>query len=138
MLHFQTWKIAVIALICAFGVLFSIPNLISSSTLDALPRWLPKHQVSLGLDLRGGSHLLYEFDFNKALHDRLDAVGESVRTAMRNANVGYTNGPNVEGDAVTLQLRDFDQIKRDGRVDQITKLLRDIDPDLVPTVSPDG
>src|SRR5580700_4157487 len=137
MLHFQTWKIVVILAICAFGVIFSIPNLIPASTLETLPSWLPKHQVSLGLDLRGGSHLLYQVDFDKALHDRLDAVEDSVRTALTGAQIGYT-GLNIEGSAVTLQLRDFDQLKRDNRLDAVDKALRGVDPDLVPTISPDG
>ena len=85
MLHFQTWKITVIALICAFGVIFSLPNLVPASTLDRLPSWLPKHQLNLGLDLRGGSHLLYEVDFTKALHDRLDSLEDGVRAALQKA-----------------------------------------------------
>ena len=102
-----------------------------------MPHWLPTHQVSLGLDLRGGSHLLYEVDFNRALHDRLDTVEDSVRSALTGAQIGYT-GLNVEGDAVTLQLRDFDQLKRDNRLDAVDKVLRGIDPDLVPTMGNDG
>jgi preprotein translocase subunit SecD len=137
MLHFQTWKILVILAVCSLGVIFSIPNLVPAATLETLPHWLPTHQVSLGLDLRGGSHLLYEVDFNRALHDRLDTVEDSVRSALTSAQIGYT-GLNVEGDAVTLQLRDFDQLKRDNRLDAVDKVLRGIDPDLVPTISNDG
>jgi len=29
MLHFQTWKIALVIVVCAFGVIFSAPNLFS-------------------------------------------------------------------------------------------------------------
>lgn len=137
MLHFQTWKIAVIAIVCALGVILSLPNLIPSSTLDALPNWLPKRQVNLGLDLRGGAHLLYEIDFGKALSERLDNVADNVRTALRNARIGYT-GLNVVGDKVVLQLRDFDQIKHDNRLDEVQKLFRDLDTDLVPVIADDG
>src|SRR5690242_6579334 len=131
MLHFETWKIAIIALICAAGVILSIPNLIPAATLARLPNFLPHHQVNLGLDLRGGSHLLYEVDLKKALAERLDNVVDSARVALRTANLGYT-GLAVQNDAVVLQLRDWDQIKRDGRVDEVTKLFRDLDNDLVP------
>ena len=44
------------------GILFAVPNLFSRQQLDVLPDWLPKRQVALGLDLRGGSHLLLEID----------------------------------------------------------------------------
>ena len=137
MLHFQTWKIALIVLVCAFGVIFSVPNLLPVSTLEALPGFLPKRQVSLGLDLRGGSHLLLEVDFGAALKERLNNVIDGARTALRNARIGYT-GLNVEGDKVVLALRDFDQIKGQGRVEEVEKLFRDLDPDLVPTIGSDG
>src|SRR5258708_17632854 len=137
MLHFQTWKIVVILVICAFGVIFSLPNLFSAESLDKLPGFVPKQQVNLGLDLRGGSHLLLEVDFGAALKERLNNVVDSARTALRNARVGYT-GLNVEGDKVVLALRDFDQIKSQGRVAEVEKLFRDLDPDLVPTIGNDG
>ena len=60
MVHFPQWKAVLVLLACLAGVLLAIPNLIPRATLDSLPSWLPKHQVSLGLDLRGGSHLLLE------------------------------------------------------------------------------
>src|SRR5216684_2974953 len=137
MLHFQTWKIVIIALVCAFGVIFSAPNLFSPETLAKLPGFLPKQQVNLGLDLRGGSHLLLEVDFGAALKERLNNVVDSARTALRNARVGYT-GLNVEGDKVVLALRDFDQIKSQGRIAEVEKLFLDLDPDLVPTIGNDG
>jgi preprotein translocase subunit SecD len=137
MLHFQTWKVALILIVCAFGVIFSAPNLVPASVLAKLPGFVPKQQVSLGLDLRGGSHLLLEVDFATALKERLNNVIDSARTALRNARIGYT-GLNVEGDKVVLALRDFDQLKRDGRQGEVEKLFRDLDPDLVPTISSDG
>src|SRR5260221_11157649 len=137
MLHFQTWKIALVLIVCAFGVIFSAPNLVPASVLAKLPGFVPKQQVSLGLDLRGGSHLLLEVDFGAALKERLNNVVDSARTALRNARVGYT-GLNVEGDKVVLALRDFDQIKSQGRIAEVEKLFRDLDPDLVPTIGNDG
>jgi len=137
MLHFETWKIVLIAAICAFGVIFSAPNLFSPTTLDKLPGFIPKQHVNLGLDLRGGSHLLLEVDFGAALKERLNSVIDSARTALRNARVGYT-GLNVEGDKVVLALRDFDQLKNQGRLAEVEKLFRDLDPDLVPTIGNDG
>ena len=89
MLHFETWKIVLIAAICAFGVIFSAPNLFSPTTLDKLPGFIPKQHVNLGLDLRGGSHLLLEVDFGAALKERLNSVIDSARTALRNARAAY-------------------------------------------------
>jgi preprotein translocase subunit SecD len=137
MLHFTTWKIVLVVGICALGVLFSVPNLFSPATLERLPSWAPKKQVSLGLDLRGGSHLLYEVDFAAALRERLNNVIDATRTALARGRIGYT-GLNIEGDHVTLQLRDFDQLKRDGRLAEVTKLFQDADPEIAPTISDTG
>ncbi|MBV9521644.1 MAG: protein translocase subunit SecD, partial [Alphaproteobacteria bacterium] len=137
MLHFATWSKVLIILACLAGVFFSIPNLIPATTLDKLPNWLPKHQVNLGLDLRGGSHLLLEVDYGKALHDLLENVVDNARTALRNARIGYSALSN-EGDRVVVQLRDYDQMKRDGRQGEVEKLFHDLDPELVTTVSDSG
>src|SRR5579885_3035374 len=137
MLHFAKWTKIVIVLTCVLGVIFSLPNLIPAATLDKLPSWLPKHQVNLGLDLRGGSHLLLEVDYAKALHDLLENVVDNARTALRKANLGYT-GLDVKDDTVVVQLRDYDKLKQEGREAEIQKLFRDLDPELVSTISDTG
>src|SRR4051794_5839168 len=60
MLYFANWKVLVICAACAAGLLLAIPNLFTEAQLAALPSWLPHKQLSLGLDLRGGSYLLLQ------------------------------------------------------------------------------
>src|SRR5918911_4877392 len=105
MLYFENWKIALICAVCALGVLLSLPNLFSPSFLAQMPNWLPHKQVSLGLDLRGGSYLLLQVDVAAAERDRLNSVEESVRNALRDAKVGYTGLAN-QGNAVAFTIRD--------------------------------
>src|SRR5262252_9014127 len=99
MLYFENWKIALICAICALGVLLSLPNLFSPSVLVQFPNWLPRRQVALGLDLRGGSYLLLEVDVAAAQRERLNSLIDNVRNALRDANIGYT-GLDVSGDAI--------------------------------------
>ncbi len=40
------------------GIVANIPNFFSAETVASWPTWLPKRQIVLGLDLRGGAHLL--------------------------------------------------------------------------------
>ena len=61
MLNFSRVKIFVITAICLFAIIFAIPSFISRD--KSLP-FLPDQKVSLGLDLRGGSHLLLAVDFD--------------------------------------------------------------------------
>ena len=77
MLYFANWKVILICAVCAAGVILSIPNLFTEQQLAALPRWLPQKQVSLGLDLRGGSYLLLEVDVAAAERERLNSVEET-------------------------------------------------------------
>ena len=71
-MNFPKWKEILIACICAFGILFSIPNILPKNVLVNLPDFLPNKQVSLGLDLRGGAHLLLEVDLAAVENDYLN------------------------------------------------------------------
>ncbi|BFL65416.1 Protein translocase subunit secD [Roseomonas mucosa] len=103
MLYFARWKVAAILGVIALGILLCLPNFLPSS---ALPSWAQR-QISLGLDLRGGSYLLLEVDLNRVAHDRLEAIADGARTQLRQANIGYTaiatDEPNRR---VTVRLRD--------------------------------
>ncbi|CAL9918013.1 Protein translocase subunit SecD / Protein-export membrane protein SecF [Candidatus Liberibacter solanacearum] len=56
------WLVSLYAVICCIGMLIALPNFLSQSALDAFPSFVPKNRVALGLDLRGGSHLVLEAD----------------------------------------------------------------------------
>ncbi len=56
------WLVLTYTVIIVFGILTALPNVLPKSVLDHVPAWLPHNQVSLGLDLRGGSHLVLEVD----------------------------------------------------------------------------
>jgi len=120
MLQFQPWKIALVALICAAGVLFALPNLFSR---DNAPGWLPGSQVNLGLDLQGGSHLLLEVDFNALLRERLQALVDETRIALREERIGYS-GLGTKGDAVGFRLIDPANIER------VTGLIGELDSEI--------
>jgi protein-export membrane protein SecD len=87
--------------------------------------------VALGLDLRGGSYLLLQVDVAAAQRERLNALTDNVRNALRDANIGYT-GLEVEGDAITFTIREPD------RIDDARQALRKIDPDLTVEIANNG
>ena len=131
MLYFPGWKILLILGVCALGVIFALPNLFSPQTLDSLPSFLPKRQVSLGLDLRGGSHLLLEVDMRSVERDRLNNLVDELRAGMVAARIGYT-GLAVEGDHATFKLLE------PGRMEDVRAAVTKIDPDLQLTTAADG
>lgn len=103
MLYFERWKMVLIALVCAAGLAYSLPNFFPKSSLENVPDWLPNKQVNLGLDLRGGSYMLLALDTKGLEQSRLqDLVGE-VRNALRDARVGYT-GLGIQNGAVVVSI----------------------------------
>ena len=98
------WKVAAYAVVILCGLLAALPNLLDRDTLDRLPDWLPKHQVTLGLDLRGGSQLLLEIDGDALLKGRLNALSEAADTALHAAGIPAA-GAGVAAGAVTVTVR---------------------------------
>src|SRR5215208_4856966 len=84
MLEFPRWKVWLVSLVVALGVLLSIPSLIAGTPLTKQwPAWLPQYKISLGLDLAGGSHLLLEADQRDAQKQRLQAKEDEISTELR-------------------------------------------------------
>jgi SecD/SecF fusion protein len=96
------WVIATYVAIILFGILTALPNVLPQSVLDRLPAWA-NHQVSLGLDLRGGSHLVLEVDAKALVEERLQTLSRDLRRALRDAGVD-TASIRRSGDEITIAL----------------------------------
>ncbi|HUC66885.1 MAG TPA: protein translocase subunit SecD [Stellaceae bacterium] len=131
MLYFPKWLVALILGICALGVVFTIPNLFSPQTVESWPNFLPKRQVSLGLDLRGGSYLLYQVDMRSVITERLNDVLDGLRSEFRTARIGYV-GLGASNNEIHFTLREPD------RMEEVRALVRKVDPDLDMTTGADG
>ena len=104
MLQFPLWKTLLVTVICALGLAYAIPNFANLQVSENWPRWLPGQTVNLGLDLRGGSHLLLQVETDVVVRERLEAIQDDTRRALRRAKIGYTN-LGIGDLAVTFQLR---------------------------------
>ena len=111
MIHLSRWKVILLALSVAFGLLFAAPNLLSESQRAALPGWLPKNALNLGLDLQGGSYLLLEVDVPAMREKRLSNLGEDARTVLAEANIGVSTIAR-QRDGVVVTLADPNQIEQ--------------------------
>ncbi|MFA5950466.1 MAG: protein translocase subunit SecD [Hyphomicrobium sp.] len=103
MLHFEPWKIIAIVATCLAGLLFASPNFFAKETVAAWPSFLPHQQIPLGLDLRGGAHLLLAMDTNDVRKDWLASLREDARRSLREAKIGFT-AIGAAGDAVQVRL----------------------------------
>lgn len=107
MIQIPLWKRILIVLVCLGSVAFALPNLYydrverhndaasaiaagndtpeALAALDLWPSWAPSYLVNLGLDLRGGAHLLAEVHVSDVYADRIDGLWPEVRDRLREA-----------------------------------------------------
>lgn len=72
------------SLVILLGLLSALPNVLPDDTLKKLPNWYASNQLTLGLDLRGGSHLLLAVDTSEILpEESLDEVMERSLEVVR-------------------------------------------------------
>ena len=131
MLYFAPWKIILVIGVCLAGLVFAAPNLLSREQADAMPTWLPHKQLNLGLDLQGGSHLLLEVEVGAVVKERLEALVDEARIALRAARIGY-KGLGATATGVSLRLVD------PATIEDAKALLRDVDPNATVTATEDG
>ncbi len=95
MVYLERWKVILIATICVLGVLYAAPNVIGAKAVSWLQRTMPaafpSQTVNLGLDLRGGSHLLLEVAVDTVIDERMQGLVDQTRTELRGARIGYTD-----------------------------------------------
>ena len=97
MMELSRWKVLIVALATALGLLFTLPNLLPAGALAALPGFLPRQTLHLGLDLQGGSSLLLEVDTNALMTERLTNMLEDVRTNLTSEQIPFTDLGQVNG-----------------------------------------
>lgn len=83
MLDFPRWRVWMLNIVIFVGVLFAIPSLLPTDIRAQVAQYLPTPTINLGLDLAGGSHILLEADTSQLAQTRLEALEDSVRSAMR-------------------------------------------------------
>jgi len=107
MLYISKWKAAAILLTAFIVCLFAVPNFFPESTVKRWPAWAQRHVV-LGLDLQGGSHILFEVDANDVRRQKLQALLDDVRKTLREARVGLAGAPVIRGNSLEVRIRDND------------------------------
>jgi preprotein translocase subunit SecD len=112
------WKIFLSILCTIAAFICALPNF---TTIDS--KILPNHKVNLGLDLRGGAHLLLDVDFDSYLNDVMDSLADHLRKYLREDKIGYKNLV-VKNKAVQFELRNLEDYK------QVKKILGKVDREI--------
>lgn len=108
MLDFPRWKKWLVVAVTLIGVLLAVPSLVS---LPWAPQGFQDTKISLGLDLKGGSHLLLAADVRDVERTRLEKMEELVRTELRRSEPRIDIGEiSSTGGILSFMVRDTRQL----------------------------
>ena len=130
MLQIDLWKRIVIWGLCIIGLFLALPNafytrvegyndtkagLISAESAQdsfAWPSFLPASLVNLGLDLRGGAHLLAEVQVEDVYAARMKALWPELRDVLRaeRAKIGTIRLQKGAADQLRVKISQAEQI----------------------------
>lgn len=129
MLHFSKSKIFTIIAVCILALLYAIPSFIPQKTesraLNELAKILPSQKVNLGLDLRGGSHLMMEVDFDYYMKEQMVNLRNEIKSNFRDESIRAI--PEIIGSKISFYLNDKDQMKLAKKI--IKKMDKRVDID---------
>ncbi|WP_297210852.1 MULTISPECIES: protein translocase subunit SecD [Thermodesulfovibrio] len=112
-------RIALILSTLILAVVFFLPN---TPLFNSMPEWwkknLPNKGIVLGLDLRGGSHLIFEVDIKRAREITVERIGMHLQSLLEKK--GHKPVVKVEGEKIFVQPVN----------DDVKKIIRDNYPDL--------
>jgi len=101
---------------------FHIVALTLAPRTPAWLRFLGLEPMSLGLDLRGGVHFLYQVDLDSALDQLMQTYAQDLRTRFREEAIRNTGIDIVGGDTIQFGIQD------PARMDDAEQIIRILDP----------
>jgi preprotein translocase subunit SecD len=121
------YRMLLFAALAVAAVVFLVPTLVRPT-----PSWWPwQRPVRLGLDLQGGTHLLYGVDIEQAIDNTVDRHTQDLERELRTAQIGAST---VEHEGRTIRIRLANADKRQ----QVLDLMKERFPDLTEAPAPDA
>jgi SecD/SecF fusion protein len=105
------WVVVTYVILILAGVIAALPNMFTSQQLAAFPGWVPKQQITLGLDLQGGSHLVLEVDAAALKTDRLRSLLDDVRATLRKERIDSRTA-RISSGVITVTIDNPDQLMK--------------------------
>jgi preprotein translocase subunit SecD len=109
MLNFSKVKISLVLISCFIALVFGFSPLIKKDDNSLIGKILPKNKINLGLDLRGGSHLLLEVDFEYYFTEQLNNLKNEIKSSFRDESIKAL--PEVIGKKIIFTIEDEEQQK---------------------------
>ena len=120
------YRVVLFASLAIAAIVFLVPTFARPA-----PSWWPWRQpVRLGLDLQGGTHLLYGVDVEQAIDNTVDRSMQDLERELRDAQIGASS---VEREGRIIHVRVANKDKRP----QVEDVVKERFPSLVPVPQPD-
>ncbi|GAB4534170.1 MAG: protein translocase subunit SecD [Thermodesulfovibrionia bacterium] len=100
------WRVIIIIVAAAASILFFLPT---TNLRPSLPEWLKRYGLTLGLDLQGGIHLVYEVDGDKAVEITTERIAMSLLNILRERDIKA----DVKRDGLELKIASSDERIKD-------------------------
>src|SRR4026209_1256286 len=85
------WKVLTIVAVLVIFAAVGVYPIVASSFGSNSPSWLMQKQLRLGLDLKGGVHLVLRVQTDEALQLATTTTSEQIREDLRSGNVPVGN-----------------------------------------------
>lgn len=118
MLRFSNVKAFWVTLVCVIFMIFALPNVMSEEMQAKMPSWL--QPLNLGLDLKGGAHLLFEVKVDKFIDDKVSSLQDEVRNKLRRTRGEKIAYRNLKSEGLRTMVTIIDESK----VDEAKAILR--------------
>ncbi|WP_341763584.1 protein translocase subunit SecD [Candidatus Tisiphia endosymbiont of Beris chalybata] len=119
MKNIHKWKIFLSIMFTIIAFIYALPNF---TTINS--KLLPNHKVNLGLDLKGGAHLLLDVDFDIFLNEVMENLSDQLRKSLREEKIGYKN-LTLKGQAIQFVLRDQENLNT------VIKIINSLDYEII-------
>lgn len=107
-MHYSFTKKLIVLLVCVWGFLYAMPNMLPASYQGFGPSWMPHKTINLGLDLQGGSHILMQVEMAPLIKERVEALADAAKAELRERDIRF-NTPQLTQDGLIVTLQSPDQ-----------------------------
>lgn len=97
-----SWRLVAIVCVSLAALIYILPTI--------KPMW-PHKKINLGLDLRGGMHLVLEVEDEKAVEGTIDRIGQELKSQLKKEQIRYKQIERIQGSQLQVVLSSQDSLK---------------------------
>ncbi|MGB9736065.1 MAG: protein translocase subunit SecD [bacterium] len=117
------WRLILVGVLTVISIFIVVPSFVNQ-----LPQWwkslLPSAKLNLGLDLKGGTYLVFGVDINKAIKDDLTRKASELQSTLKRQNIAVQSISVTTTGEIDLNLVNVND------TDKLLNVLKDDFPDL--------